>query len=189
MTPRERRVLIAGARVALVAALGLRLLPAAAGWAGRLNDEVTSSRQLLRSEREALGRADALEDSGAAVRGRVEALAPRVLTGRAGSQAAADLAGRLGVLATHAKVRLERVDPVPDSMRAGALQRLTVHAAVEGDTRGIVELLRVIGRDDVVLTVREVRLIAQDPRSAEQTPEILRGELTVAGWFVSAARP
>jgi hypothetical protein len=175
--------------VVLAALVGLRAIPAAATWARRLDVEVASSRQLVRSEREALGRAGVLEDSGAGVRARIEALAPRILTGAAESQAAADLSGRLGVLATRAKVRLERVDPVPDSSHAGPLHRLTVHATVEGDTHGVLELLRTLGADDLVLTVREMRLVAQDPSSPENMPEVLRGELTVAAWFLTAGRP
>jgi hypothetical protein len=189
MNPREQRVIQIGAYLVVAALVGLRLAPAAVRWARALDQQVSSGRQLVRSEQDALGRAAALEDSGRAVRGRLQTLAPRILPGRLESQAISDLSERLGVLASHAGVRLERTDAVTDSARVHGLRRVSVHAAVEGDTGGLVSLLRAINAGDLALSLREVRIVAQDPASPDGRPEVLNGDLTIAGWFLAPDGP
>ena len=49
--------------------------------------------------------------------------------------------------------------------------------------------IRAIGADDLTLTLRDIRIVADDPGSPDGRPEILKGELTVAGWFLAVDRP
>ncbi len=45
-------------------------------------------------------------------------------------------------------------------------------------------MLRGVERGDAALVVSELRVTALDPGSSDRAPEVLRVELTVAGWFL-----
>ena len=112
-------------------------------------------------------------------------LAPKLLSGDTPVEALADLSSRLTLAASRNQVKLERTDQLTDSMAAGRLRRVRVRTALESDIRGVMGFLRAIELGDAVLSIEEARIVAADPSSGEQVPEILRVEVTVTGWFLA----
>ena len=86
--------------------------------------------------------------------------------------------------ASNHQAKLERVDPVADSGVAGRLHRATLRAAFECDIRGLVGILQTLAFGRAALAVRELRVTAVDAGSADKSPEVLRVELTVTGWYL-----
>ncbi len=188
MSPRDRRALLLGTMLTVTAFLALRGGP----WVWR---RIHESVERLRSRAERVDRTQAdirsvkeLEDSAAVLRGKFIALAPKLLTGGTSSEALADLAGRLVVIAERHRVRLERTDPVTDSVRGGQLSRVTVRGAIEGDTRGTFGFLSGLAAEPAVLTLDQVRMVAPEPGALATAPEVLRTELTIYGWYLNRER-
>ena len=182
MTRRDRRALLIGAAL-LALAVSVRVAMMAVEHARRLSADVELARERLGLARDRLAGAAALEDSAGVAHDRLEALAARLLPGTAAAQATDQLAARLGAVASRSDTRLERVESVPDSTRVGRLVRVMVHATVEGDARTLFAFIRDLESEETVLTLDELHLVAVNPESAVGEPEVVRGELSIAGWF------
>lgn len=188
MTSRDRRVLLLGGSVVLTAVLVLRVLPWAAGRTLGAYDDLQHRAALLARARDQVAGAGLLRDSAATLTRAIVRLAPQLVVGATAAEAQADLAGRVNVAASRSLLRLDRVDPVPDSGTAGRLARVRARAALEGDVRGLVRFLRAVEQGDALLAVDELRVTPGDPAagSGGLGPEILRVEVTVAGWYLRA---
>jgi hypothetical protein len=187
VTERDRRAMLVGAAVAAGALLVLRVLP----WAARsaLAGEATLRERagLLARARVDLAQAAVLRDSAAALGVALVGLAPKILSGGTAAEATADLSGRVNLLASAHQAKLERMDPLPDSTAAGRLRRVTLRAAFDCDVRGLAGVLEALELGKAALAVRELRVVAADPSSPENNPEVLHVELTIAAWFLPEA--
>jgi hypothetical protein len=163
------RVLPWGVRSALAAEAGLRQRAA-----------------LLARGRADLAEAGGLRDSAVALGQALVGLARKILSGNSPAEAVADLSGRVSLAASRNQAKLERVDPLTDSAVAGRLHRVALRAAFECDIRGLVGVLQALTFGKAALTVRELRVTAVDPSSADRIPEVLRVDVTVAGWFLES---
>ena len=180
----RRQFLAAGGIAVAGAVLGLRVLP----WAVR---SVTVAHAVLRERAELLARTHEemaslprLRDSAAVLSQALVALAPQILSGSTSAEARADLSGRMNLAAARAPVKVERVDPLPDSSGDGRLGRVRVHAALETDVRGLIALIRAIDGGDEVLKLDELHVEAPEPGTVPRGPEILKVEITVSGWYI-----
>jgi len=186
MTERDRRALVLGGAVLAGAVLLLRVLP----WGVRsaLAAEVGLQQRaaLLARAHADLADANGLRDSAVALGQALVGLAPKILSGNSVAEAVADLSGRVNLAASRNQTKLERVDPLTDSTVAGRLHRAALRAAFECDIRGLVGLLQALSLGKAALAVRELRVTAVDADSPEKSPEVLRVELTVGGWFLEA---
>jgi hypothetical protein len=90
----------------------------------------------------------------------------------------------VNLAASRNQAKLERVDPLTDSTVSGRLHRVALRAAFECDIRGLVGVLQALTFGKAALTVRELRVTAVDASSADKSPEVLRVDMTVAGWFL-----
>ncbi len=168
----------------LAAVVALRVAPWGIARAVAAERELRERATLLARARADLGDAPLLRDSAGVLTHAVVALAPKLLSGDTPVEALADLSGRLNLAASRNQAKLERTDQLTDSLAAGRLRRVRVRTALEGDIRGVMGFLRTIELGDAVLTIEEARIVAADPSSGEQVPEILRVEVTVTGWFL-----
>jgi hypothetical protein len=184
MTPRDRRALVIGGAVVAAAFLALRAVPWGVRELESRRDALAAKHALLARVRADLRDAEWLADSAPEVERQVVALAPRVLNGGREPEAVADLVGQVSRVASEHKLNLVRTVPVPDSERAGRLRRAAVRASLEGDTRGTLAMLAALAAGTPVLTVREIRITASDPRSVPSVPEVLQSDLVVAAWYV-----
>jgi hypothetical protein len=171
-----------GSTVALVAVIALRLLPWMLQSSRLAIDTLQARRALLAQTVADLNSLPALEDSAKVMTQAAIALAPRLLTGAGDGERLAVLQGRLNVIAVRHQLRLERVDPVPDSTVAGNLSRVTVDATFEGDVRGLVALMSALSTDVTAMAPTRLRVVAGDPSSPRRLPESLRIEVRLTAW-------
>jgi len=184
VTERDRRALMIGGGVVCGAVLLLRVLP----WGVRrvfgaeadLRERVT----LLVRARADLADAGVLRDSAVQLGQALVRLAPKILSGSSVADAAADLSARVNMAVSGHQAKLERVDLQPDSLHAGRLRRVALRAAFECDVRGLAGVLEALQFGKVALSLRELRVTAVDAAQADKTPEVLRVEMTVAGWYL-----
>ena len=184
MTPRDRRALIIGGGAVLGAVVALRVLPVVVR-------SVSDKRAMLRERATMLARVHGelsslpeLRDSAAMLSQALIALAPHLLSGSTGTEAGADLSGRMNLIASRAPAKVERVDPVRDSIQNGRLGRVRLHAALETDVRGLVALLKAIDVGEEILLLEELHVDALQPGGVERGPEILKVEVTVSAWYI-----
>jgi len=189
MTARDRRALLLGGTVVAVALIVLRVLPWGVRGGLAATAELRERVTLLAHARAELADAPWLRDSAARITHALVGLAPRLLTGPSAAEASADLSAQVNLVASRNDARLERVDVLPDSARAGRLGRTRVHVALETDIRGLVRVLQAIAAASTTLVVHELSISAPDPASPERLPEILKVEMTIGGWFVATRSP
>jgi len=175
---------IVGIGVILAAVLALRVLPwsvrRAVAAISNLHDRAT----LLAHAREQLAQAPLLRDSTVTITQALIGLAPKLLSGTSAVEAGADLAALLNLAAARHRAKLAQLDVLPDSTRAGRLGRARVHVVFETDIGGLAGLMRAIAAGDAALTVHELRIVAADPTSNRRLPEVLKVEMTTAGWYL-----
>ena len=184
MIARDRRALLFGGAMVLAAVVALRVAPWGIARAVAAEGELRERATLLARARADLADAPLLRDSAGVLTRAVIGLAPRLLSGDTPTEALADLSGRLTLAASRSQAKLERTDQLADSTAAGRLRRVRVRTALESDIRGVMGFLRAVELGDAVLSIEEARIVAADPGSGEQLPEILRAEVTVTGWFL-----
>jgi hypothetical protein len=189
VTLRDRRALIAGGAVVGLAILILKLGPWAWQTVIEQRTELQARAELLERMRADVRSAARLEDSGVVVKGRLAMLAPKLLTGRTTSEATADLGARLAAAAVRHRVRVSRTDPVIDSTERRGIGPVALRAVLESDTRGLFGLLEAVGREPAVLVIDSLRITVADPLVPADRAELLRTDLTVSGWFLSAKDP
>jgi hypothetical protein len=187
MTPRDRRALLWGGSVIIAAVLLLRVVPWTVRSALAAETGLREQSALLARARADLADASALRDSAVQLGQALVGLAPKILSGNTVADAVADLSGRVNLAVSGHQAKLERVDPVPDSTVAGRLHRVTLHAAFECDVRGLIGVLQALAFGKAALAVRDLRVTTVDIASPEKSPEVLRVELTVSGWFLASA--
>jgi hypothetical protein len=184
VTERDRRALVLGGLAVAAAVVVLRILPWGVRRVVAAERELGQRAALLGHTRAQLEQVGAMEDSVAQVTHAVGAVAPKLLSGNSRAEAGADLAARLNGIASRHQVKLERQDQRPDSGAAGWLRRMVVRVTVESDIRGIAGLLRALAAGDAALSVEQLNIVAADPGAPSTGPEVLKGELTVTGWYL-----
>ena len=181
MTARNRRALLLGAGTVAAAFLVLRVAPwagrAALAWRGR----VAEQREALVRERDLLAAEPVLKDSLARALSEVVALAPRLAAVGSAAEASASLASLVSLTAGRHGLKVVRMDPLPDST-AGVFTCVVVHAELEGDVRGLVQMLRALEAGDPLLTVVTLSVDAPAPGASRNTAESLHIALTIAGY-------
>ena len=184
MTARDRRALFIGGGVVLAAFVLLRVLPWTLRSAFAAEVGLHQRAALLARAHAGLAEAGGLRDSAVALGQALVGLAPKILSGNSPAEAVADLSGRVNLAASRSQAKVERVDPLTDSTVAGRLHRVALRAAFECDIRGLVGVLQALTFGNAALVVRELRVTAVDAGSADKNPEVLRVEMTVAGWYL-----
>ncbi len=185
MTARDRRALLSGGGIVFGAVLLLRVLPWTMRSALASDAGLREHAALLARARADLAEASGLRDSAVELGRALVGLAPKILSGNSAAEAVADLSGRVNLAASRYQAKLERVDPLADSTVAGRLHRVALRAAFECDIRGLVGVLQALTFGQAALAVRELRVTAVDAGSPDKNPEVLRVEMTVAGWFLA----
>lgn len=182
MTPRDRRALKWGAALLVVAIVGLRAVPRVLGQVGMIGDRVNAQRQLLARGRWQLAQADALEDSVRSIQQAIISLAPELLSGGDPVTAAESLESVV-IVAASGGAKIEAVNFVSDSMRAGRLRRATIRTTLESDLPGLLALLGRLSSGHPTVRVLSIQVTAANPEAVEEV-QVLRAQLLVEGWFL-----
>lgn len=187
MTPRDRRALLLGGVVLVVALLFGRLMPMTVRRWRAAEMELADRTALLERERADLHGIGSLEDSAKVIEVRFVGLAPALLAGATDAEGIADLEGRINLAASRHRTRVVRLDPAPDSGVVARLHQIRVTLQVESDWAGVVEFLRALDDDPAALTVQSLSVSAADPTSSSARAEILRADLDLSGWYLHSA--
>jgi len=182
--PGDQRALMLGLSVVALAVLALRVAPAAWRAMQSVRESLAAKSALLARAEMDVRQTALLEDSSAVIRAKVLALAPKLLVAAREAEALADLGSRLKRAAAESRVRVERTTPVGDSTRAGRLRRVSLSAALQGDSRGTLALLGALARGRPLMTPTNLMITAPNP-AATDAPEVLRTEITVRGWYLA----
>lgn len=187
MTPRalssarERRTLLLGGVIVLMAWLTTRVAPKALGAyvasrerASVLVDQASRARELVHDE-------SMLRDSLGSQGRRLVELAPRLIAGRTSAEAGATISALVSGLAATSQVRLSRIEPVTDSS-AGLLVRVGVRLDAQGDIRGISRWLAMLEEGMPDLSIRSLQISATNPGGSAGQTELLRVQVGVVGW-------
>jgi hypothetical protein len=184
VTTRDRYALTMGGAAIIVVVFGLRGLPWLWSHVSRVHQDLAARRELLVRAELDLRAVPGLQDSAKRLTAQVMDLAPRLLSGATASEAAAAFAGHISHLALTHNARLDRADPVPDSLKAGDLRRVTMDAVFESDVRGLAGLLGGFATALPVTRVTRLRVTANDPATPGSRAEVLRIELRVQAWYL-----
>jgi hypothetical protein len=183
VSPRDRRALVLGGIAVLAAVVLLRAVPWAARSVRVLRERATDATATLARARAVLDGVPALRDSLPPTLGAIVALGPKVLDGRSRAEAEAALTDLLAFTARRHRLRIVRLDPVPDSGDR-VFGRAAVHAELEGDIAGLTRFLQAVETEDPVLTVPALSVQALDPDARHDVAERLRIEATVSGLYL-----
>lgn len=185
MTARDRKALLAGGAILIIAFVVTRVIPAAySGWTS-LNDRLDQQRRLLAETRIAIGELPRMETEMRQLTGAVSRTAPMLLSGANPGEATRDLSARLGSIAALEHAAVVGITEVPDSVEAGSLRRLTANAVVQSDFRGVARILERLANDSLSTVVERLRITGAEPRAAVNVPERLQVELRITAWYLA----
>jgi hypothetical protein len=179
--PRDRRTLVVGFLVVGIAWLGTRGVPTALSSIRSLHERSTAAMDRLNRARAAIAEEPVTRDSFQARARRLVGIAPRLVAGRTSAETSAALAALLGGMATRSKVRITRLELLPDSLSM-TFTRCSIRLEAQGDAFGIGRWLAAMEEGTTALAVRRLALAASDPAAVGDRPEVLRVELVVSGW-------
>jgi hypothetical protein len=183
VTARELRVLRIGVSVCALSLGATRITPGLVNFVVAERHETRELASVLRRQRRAVQSASVLTDSAAFLRQQLERLARIIIPAQSDDQAWEELTAKIGAIARRHEVRIQRVEPLPDSTRIGFLRRITLRAELESDMRGLAEFLGSLDRDSLMIGLSALHVTAPDPQSAPIAPELLRSELRISGWY------
>lgn len=182
MTPRERKVVVAGIAL-VVASVMLRMSAPVLRWA-------FSGFRARHAARATLAQVEALARSEESARTELDAelgafrrSSGLLLNGGTSEEALSSLAVAVSDAAEASGVRIDQVQEVADSGVAGFMSRVTIRGLITGDTEGLASLFAALESAPVRLTIGSLRVVASDQGLDSAQPEALRLELDVHGWW------
>jgi len=189
MTRRETRTVRWGGGIILVGILALRVLPLALGQVRVTGEALQQRHELLSLARAELMSTNILADSATRLTNRVAAMGPRLLNGSTTTEAAADLASRIALLANRYHLRLQRTELSDTHTRPpeSGVAAVTMRFHLQGDIRGAGSFLRALEESTLILVPDHLRISLGDRPFQDQGPESLEVDLVVSGWFLSSA--
>lgn len=181
LTAHDRRVLLLGAASILGLVAVFRGIPAWLAW--RRDAHAAAAQRVSAADQDAvlLAAFPSALDSLEARTTRLLTLRPALLTAESPGEASSNLAAALADLARRAPVRLDGVDVRVDSSRATALMHAKVEIQATADIAGLAALLQGLEHGPLLLTVRRVKVQAQNVASSPEQVESLSLRLTVEG--------
>jgi hypothetical protein len=184
MTSRRKRLILLLGSVITACWIGVRGIPSVfKNWQEARWEVQDRARLLTRSQSE-IASEKALFDLAGKVKEGMVGLASQLVAGQTGAQASDALTALLNVVAVRSNTKLTGTSPVEDSTAVGTLRRVAIHAALDGDIRGVSALLQSLAEEQTMLTTDDLRiLVAGD--GAPNAMEVLRVEVTVRGWYLA----
>ena len=105
----------------------------------------------------------------------------RLLAGATVAVASSSLQLLLNRFAAESGMELQRVDAVGQTASAGTLQRIPARITVQGDIRGLVDLLVLVHRSETLLAVDEMRVSASP--GFGRMPDMLTASIGLHGYY------
>lgn len=187
MGPRDRRTLVLGVSLVVVAWLPLRGLPAARGWLEQADATVAQRADLLARARTRVGDLSDVSDSIAALEKEADDLRGFVLVGDDAETASVDLMVRARDSLKQVPVTLIGFGPRETPLDPpGSLARIAIPVRIETDLPGLVAAMRAIETHRALRLVG-VEIEALDPHASAEEAERLSASMTVAAWYRPAS--
>lgn len=183
MTVRERRAVVGGAALVAAAGLLLRVMPVGARAMSAWHTQARGRQEMLAHTRALLAGLPRLKDSLVDVLPKLVALAPALVDGKTAAEANATLVSIVSLMAVRRGLKVVRIDQLPDTA-AGAFGRVALHAELEGDIRGLTQLLRAVETGNPLLSVKTLSVDAPDRAVRAGGAEALRLGATIAAYYL-----
>lgn len=181
MSARERRVVIGGATVLVVAVLALRVVPVWRAWITDTRAVALVSIAELARTRSGIAGMSSVRDSLIVRNERYLALAPSILTGTSHGAVGAALASLVSGAATSAGLEVGALSIRLDTVRTSVFSRPSVRGDARGDVAGLTRFLAILERGPTLVVIRQLAVTQPEPGAANDRPEGLRIEFTVEG--------
>ncbi len=181
LAPRERRAVLGGAAVVVVAMLGLRGAPRFVRAVEVRRARAEQAVLALARAREALAEQPVARDSLAVRAARLVALAPRLFGGRSPAEAGAEVTSFTSGRGAARGVRILRQDVATDSATAPFL-RVRLRLEAEGDVTGLMQWLADLEEGEKLIALSRLTISAPEPGAGVQQMERMRAEVTLVGW-------
>jgi len=177
-----------GLPAVLAVAVVARALPPVARWVSALRERAAAEGEAAARARGLVAAEPALRDSLQAALAEVVGLAPLLIEGTTRAEAAASLAAWISSASAQHRLRVRRVESLPDSAR-GPISRIGVRAELEGDVAGLAGFVRAVEHGTPLLSILEIGIAALDPLSPPSQPEVLRVDVVLGGLFLQRDSP
>jgi hypothetical protein len=183
MSPRDRRTLLIGGSIIGSLVVLSKGIPAWRDWVAEAKAGALEQTRAATEADALVAHAKSLRDTLVARNARYVALAPALVAGNTAAEASATLASLVSGAASTAGVKLGAVQlrTPADTGARRAFVRVSVHADVVGDIRGVTGMLASLERGPVRLRVRDLTVTQPDAASAGDRVEALRADFTVEG--------
>jgi hypothetical protein len=181
MSPRERRVVVGGATVIVVALLAFRVVPAWLAWLEDTRAVARVSIAELDRTQSGIAGMPSIRDSLVARNDRYLELAPSILSGTRHGAVGAALASLVSGSATSAGLELGAVSIRLDTARTNAFSRPSVRGDARGDVAGLTRFLAALERGPTIVVIRQLAVTQPEPGAGNDRAEGLRIEFTVEG--------
>lgn len=181
LSQRERIVVVVGAAVSVVALVGtFFVVPEVGRWSAREAEIRLKAGQLARLQN-VLAQEDPVRRAFADMERERTSADRRLLAGATEAVASSNLQLLLNGYAAESGMDLQRVDAVGRSSAQGPLQRVPARITVQGDIRGLVDLLVRVHRSEVLLAVDEMRVSASPGFGG--APDLLTASIGLHGYY------
>lgn len=181
LSRRERVVVTGGVAVSLVSLLvAFVLVPQAQRWSARETEIRLKAEQLARLE-SVVVQEESVREAVASLEGERRRADGRLLQGGTVAVASSGLQLLLNRYAAESGMDLQRVDAVGQTTSTGPLQPVPARITVQGDIRGLVDLLLLLHRGEILLAVDEMRVSASPGFS--RAPDLLTASIGLHGYY------
>lgn len=187
LSGRERRVVLVGVGVLIVAVTALRVIPAWREWVADTRAVAAVSVAELERTRRGIAAVPRLRDSLLVRNDRYLALAPSILTGSSSGGIAADLASLVSGAAAGAGIELGAISIRPDTTKDRVFSRPSVKGDARGDIMGLARFLAAVEGGSTILVVRQLAVTQPEPGAPGDRAEALRIEFVIEG--IALERP
>lgn len=184
VNPRERRVVVAGALVSVVAlVVAYVVFPFARNWSDREEAIDAKIEQAARLQA-LLDNQPALEEAVGVLEQTRDRRARRLLTGSTAALAASSLQTLMRSYAERSRVRLERIDVNPDEEPGQyGLTPIGLQLTVSGDLFGLVDFVFYLQNGEKMLVIDELRISGASGGMGRTGTELLAWTVLLHGLY------
>jgi hypothetical protein len=184
MSPSDRRALTLGAAIVLPSlffVFGVKPYRAALA---DVQQQLTVEREAFSRERAAVSAAKRNPEMQHVADSAMQAMAPRLFTGRDDVMASAEVATYLGDVARASHVWLQDASTRPATALDGGVRALHVEIRGESDLRGILEFVKSLESGGKFIRVQRLDVSAQPGRSDQPGTETLALSASIVGYAI-----
>lgn len=187
ISKRERRVMAIGGALIVGMVTFSRIVPMWRAWQRGAHTSALEMTAAVARTEAAVRTLEEKLDSLEARKGRFLQLAPLLLDAESPATAAEALRVLVSGAAERAGVRVVKLHASVDTTNDTLLRRVWVSAELEGDIRGVANMISTLEHGPALLAIRELTITQPDPAGSSDQPERLGVWLRIAGLAVDGS--